>query len=182
MSLTEYIIKILDKNQLLRDDIKIYALGINFLIKSFITIITIVIIAIITNSLAKSILFIYSFGYIREYVGGWHAKSYISCYLLTILVYLSFLLLSYLSLTSNILLILSTIVLFLYAPLQHPNNPFDDKHKRYYAKIARKRLIIILFLYLILKLLRISLYISIFYAILFSAILLLIQKFESKRD
>lgn len=106
--------------------------------------------AIITNILKPFICYIFWFCIFRNVAGGYHAGTHLKCYLLSIVTFLLFLVVQY-TISENIyaecafcFTIISIIIFFLFAPVEHPNNPFSLQEREKY--IRKMRLSILCFL------------------------------------
>lgn len=91
---------------------------------------SIISIAIVTQNTYITILYIFSFFMFRHLAGGYHAKTHLNCYLISLTSYLLFLVISnlvpieyYLTISYSFMFIASLILFFL-APIDHKNNPF----------------------------------------------------------
>lgn len=132
-----------------KDDSNIdnYIYGIELFLSSFICSVLLLLIGIITNTFFESVIFIVCFSALRIFTGGYHARSFLLCSVITLLNYLFVLciykwLLFYLSKTYvNLSVFIVSLLLFiLLAPVDNPSNPFDQEQ----AFIFKKRSIIIL--------------------------------------
>lgn len=114
-----------------------YSYGIElFLFKTSLYII-VAVIALITNTLIPSAVFVVSYTLLRQYNGGYHCKTAEICMIVSIFMYLIFLLLYKLDYgnTKKILLISSCISLLpiaVFSPVENINNPLTVKEKRKY--------------------------------------------------
>ena len=94
-------------------------------------------------------IYLLLFGYLREYIGGYHAKSYTSCRILYITLYLLNIIFinmidyPFLLLISFVCIILTIKI----APVCNPNQPISDSEIPYYKKKGLIRLIQIIILF-----------------------------------
>lgn len=118
-----------------------YSYGIElFLFKASLYII-VAVIALITHTLIPSAIFVVSYILLRQYNGGYHCKTAEMCMIISIFMYLIFLLLYKLDYgnTKKILLISSCISLLsiaVFSPVENINNPLTVKEKRKYHIIS----------------------------------------------
>lgn len=118
-----------------------YSYGIElFLFKASLYII-VTLIALITNTLIPSAIFVVSYMLLRQYSGGYHCKTAETCMIVSILMYLIFLLLYKLDYDdTKIFFLISSLVSFLpiaiFSPVENINNPLTIKEKKKYHIIA----------------------------------------------
>ena len=93
------------------------------------------IIAIITNTVYPTAAFLTAFIVIRQYIGGYHAKTHLGCMSIFAVVLCCFAVLSryipaecevWISMLS---VILSIFLILKFAPVEHPNKPISGKEK-----------------------------------------------------
>jgi accessory gene regulator B len=118
----------------------VYAYGFEILIATIFYTLIFFIAALITNSIIESIFFWVGFFIIRSISGGFHAKSYKNCHLLSLFNHLLFILaikvlpLYVHSISSLVLNAFSIIMILIFAPVDHPNKPFiKNERKRFRA-------------------------------------------------
>lgn len=118
------------------DDYEIYKYGFELLIALLSTTSAIILVSIFINKFVETILYLVGFFSVRAICGGYHAKHHYSCFITTISSYLLFLLLNicffskpYLSFTTEVMTIISSISIIAFAPVEHPDNPMTDYRK-----------------------------------------------------
>jgi len=167
----------------------IYAYGMELLISDVLNTIIVLLIALFSHTLAAVLIFISVFMGLRRFVGGYHANSHLSCMFTLIVVMLVF---SYGICNSNekfaqIFSISSIVtalpIIFLIAPVSHPNKPMSEE-KSAVLRI-KSRIVAIVFSLAIITLLlfhylKLSLYVS--SGILLSAIMALLGRFLNRGD
>jgi len=90
-----------------------------------------------------TVLFLLFFTFLRSYAGGWHANSFLKCFLITSALYACCFLFhfhlpeAYWSLTILILLLLSVFITFVWGPVDHPNKPFRGGQRETNKKLGR---------------------------------------------
>lgn len=115
---------------------------------------SVICIAILANLIFPTILYMGGFFIFRSLAGGYHAKTHLNCYFLSLTTYLLFLFVAKLSpvsgywIVSIIFIVIATPTLFFLAPVDHKNNPFTDD-KKWQLKIKIR---ILLFIYLFIML------------------------------
>lgn len=92
--------------------------------------------AIITGRYYETALFALVFVVLRKFAGGYHAKTNLGCMLTLVLTYIgmilliTFLDLSILNLIAIISSVFYVLVLFVFAPVEHHNNPMEENTKK----------------------------------------------------
>lgn len=122
------------------DMVDIYVYGFELLL-SFLFNTTIIMIAgILLGRLLQTLMFLLIFVLLRSFTGGYHAKTYGVCTLVTFLVYGGVLLFSALFVPSllfyGVLAIVGVALLLALVPIEHPNKKITDKKKRKYKHIS----------------------------------------------
>ncbi len=118
-----------------------YSYGIElFLFKASLYII-VTVIALITNTLIPSVTFVVSYMLLRQYSGGYHCKTAETCMIVSIFMYLIFLLLYKLDYDNvKIFFLISSFISLLpitiFSPVENINNPLTIKEKNKYHIIA----------------------------------------------
>lgn len=122
------------------DMVDIYVYGFELLL-SFLFNTTIIMIAgILLGRLLQTLMFLLIFVLLRSFTGGYHAKTYGVCTLVTFLVYGGVLLFSELFVPSmlfyGVLAIVGVALLLTLVPIEHPNKKITQKKKRKYKHIS----------------------------------------------
>ncbi len=119
-----------------KEDKEIYEYGFEVLISTFVSLISIFIIAIIVQRCFLSLLFVLGFIIARMCCGGYHAKHHTTCLLTTLGNYFLFLLATkeidtyHLPTIIILLLVISIVIILCLAPMEHPFNPFTNQQKK----------------------------------------------------
>lgn len=119
------------------DNRSYYTYGIEIVLENIITFLSILIVAILTNSLLISIVYIIVYCPIRSYVGGYHCKKFYQCYLTSLtlfilLIYFNYNFSYYKGLISIILLVISSFTIFIFAPINYSKKLLDELATRKY--------------------------------------------------
>lgn len=123
------------------EHIEIYAYGLElFLFKSTFYLI-VLIIALLCNSVLVSLAFLVSFLGLRQYTGGYHCRTSGMCMTVSLLLYLSMLLIYHLDIsraasTLIVLSILSFIVILIFSPRENKNKKLDNREKKIYRIVS----------------------------------------------
>jgi accessory gene regulator B len=141
-----------EKQVVKKEDEDVYAYGMELLYSSILNIVLAVIIAISTNTVFPTTAFLMTFIIIRQYIGGYHAKTHLGCMSILAVVLCCFAILTrcipdQYEIWISMLSVVSSIILILrFAPVEHPNKPLSDNEKLR----LRKRGIISMFIVFVL--------------------------------
>lgn len=143
-NLIDKIIMAMKKSNLLEEDEEIIRAGLNIMIIKICFIFAVIIIGIFANGLIESLVFTISYSVLREYGGGYHAKTRKKCFVLSILTLIAALCIiklmgCYQTLTSPFLAVavISALYIFMKAPIDTANKRLDEAEIRVYGKRAR---------------------------------------------
>lgn len=142
-----YIADILEQqNKFAPEDKEVYRYGIQQGLNLALNILTTIIIGVLCGMVYPSILFLICYMPLRSFCGGYHAKTHLRCYIYSVIMITSILLVTKYA-TFNILLyevlvLISLIIILLLAPVEDKNKKLDYVEKR----VFRKRAYIIAFL------------------------------------
>ncbi len=133
---------------------KYYTYGIELILSDLLIFLMVISIALITNTFLISILFTFSFCFLRAYTGGYHSKSYAGCCVTAMVNYLlllifNFTLGEYRVYAGVVMMITSIPIVWIFSPIKHINHPFNEKEKVKYKKVSRILTIIISILFTI---------------------------------
>lgn len=124
-----------EKQVVKKENEEVYAYGMELLYSSILNIALAVIIAIITNTVYPTAAFLTAFIVMRQYIGGYHAKTHLGCMSILSAVLCCFAVLSrYIPAECEILISmpaigLSMFLILKFAPVEHPNKPLTDQEK-----------------------------------------------------
>lgn len=133
------------KKNIISDEIEIYQYGFELILSYSVGFTIILIISIFTDSLISAIIYIAAFYYIRKYTGGYHCKTYFSCNLSFIGIYLiySYLVNTYtMTFLTHGIYILSFVIIWLLAPCDHENKILNEEEAKKYGIISKGLLIL----------------------------------------
>jgi len=131
------------------EDREVYIYGLELLISTLLTSISILIIAAFIGEMPSAIIFLLIHFLLKSYTGGYHAEYYFVCYISSIITFIVLIILknriilTYKPLVGAILLVVSMIIIFKFAPVTNKNNPKTEGEIAKNKKIARKRAIIL---------------------------------------
>ena len=168
----------------IQDKFEIYKYGFELLISSLIGISLILIIGLLSNTFSDSLIFLICFILLRQCTGGYHSKSYLSCNLSFITVYLIFIyyrnyiMFSYKGLIISV--ITSLVIIFLLAPMEHKNKKMNIEKKTYNKIVSRIISFTFLSITLILYFFKNPTYLVLSYVLISTSVLLLMGRKEVK--
>lgn len=167
----------------------IYAYGMELLISDVLNTIIVLLIALISHTLPAVVVFIAVFMGLRQFVGGYHANSHLSCMFTLVMVMLVF---SYgicnvsgqiAQIFSISLIVIALPIIFCIAPVPHPNKPLSEENG---IKLRKRSIILAVALsaaviaLLVFQYPKISLYVS--SGILLSAVMALLGRLLNRGD
>jgi accessory gene regulator B len=132
---------LVQKDIISKEDFEIYQFGIDCFIMKSIHILSYFIFAVYFQRIPELLVFLIAFIPLREYAGGYHAKTQLRCYIVSCFAVLSFLILiSYIPYKifyySIIIAIAVSVFILLIAPVETMNKPLDKQEKTVYKKRA----------------------------------------------
>jgi len=125
------------------EDREIYEYCFEILLSTLICITTLIIMAIISNTIAYTSLFFAGFIPLRLVAGGYHAKTHFRCYVLLMVTYSMFILSLYMIPVEHLTYfvipcaIVSVILIFIFAPSADKNKPISAKDLQRFRIISR---------------------------------------------
>lgn len=145
--------KMVNNGIIVKNGKELYCYGIEMFFASAVSIVTTVTICIAFKEFLSGIFFFATYVPLRTYAGGYHASTHTRCYLLSVFSLLSFLFsvkhipTNMHFLLSIIFVIISTLVIFILAPVGTPNKMLDAIETAIYRKNCRFVLIVELLLF-----------------------------------
>lgn len=121
----------------------VFVYGCELMLSTCASILSIIVISILVRAPYSSITFLFVFMGIRFFSGGLHAATYLRCFILTNTVYLltlliaSFVVPSMGAVVQELIVVLSTAIIIVLAPVRHKNHPLSELTYRRNKKIAR---------------------------------------------
>lgn len=121
---------------------EVYLYGFEMLISNIVYVFVFLILAILTQTILCSLLFGISFFITRSIAGGYHAATYSMCHLLSLLNQVLFILLVTLlsqelhPVASVVSILMSSGILLIFAPIDHPNKPFIKTERKRFRRMC----------------------------------------------
>ncbi len=131
------------------EDRDIYIYGLELLISTLLTSISILILGFFIGEFISAIVYLLVYFLLKSYTGGYHAKHYYECYIYSILFYIILVIIKNVTLAvyqpifGLLSLIFSVIIIFKFAPVENKNNPKTKEEIIKNKKIARRRILIL---------------------------------------
>lgn len=132
------------KNQIVsKQDVPIYQYGLKMLLLKVTYITSFIIYALLVGALKETILFLIAYSFLRSYNGGYHASSILGCYLVSLSTIILNSVLCKVSIAGIlfkvdiVLLILSSVFIFLFSPVDNHEKQLDDLEKKVYGYRAK---------------------------------------------
>ena len=145
--------KLYSSNFIKNEEQEIYAYCIEIILSTIVDLLTVFILSCCFHRILPSLIFLVGFFAARALCGGHHANHHIICYFTFITNYGLFLLFDYfIHILKNtfvyniIILFLSCIIIFIFSPIDHPNNPMTAEQLQRSRK--RNQIIIVAFAFL----------------------------------
>ena len=131
-AITNYYCK---KNIIAEDKKEIYCYGFQLIMADIINYTIIIALGIILNRIIDSMVFLIILCGIRQFSGGFHAKTFAVCRLSFIATYICVLSISFIiSKINNVYVVLINVICFIFisyfAPIEHPNKPMTSLQKK----------------------------------------------------
>lgn len=150
--------KIFISNIKLNEECKIYVYGMEILFAYIVNIGSFILIGMLLNMLSDAITFISVFFTLRAYAGGFHAKNYKRCYIMSCIILISILLfLKYFRIDIKwitVLMILSIIGIELLCPVSNENKKLNKREKAVFKRRNNIRLLFIVSVIMVLCILK----------------------------
>ncbi len=111
------------------EDEELYIYGLQTILSSVFSFLMILVLAVIKSDIMETGIFLACLVLLRSYTGGYHAKKYWSCCLVTLSCYLSCMLIGKTIGASNglfILYLVSIIIILIFSPLENKNKPIGE--------------------------------------------------------
>lgn len=131
-----------ENNVIKKDDMEIYEYGLELLLSSILQIIAVLLISVVVGKLLVTIMFLLAFCTLRTFAGGYHAETHFKCFIILLFVYSTFLALIFflnqdaMRIAAIVFSSFSTILVFVWAPIDSENKPLTSDEKNRYRKIS----------------------------------------------
>lgn len=133
-SLAENIALFFSHNGIIKnEDTDIYEYGLELVLSSFINIAGIIILMLISKLYIETILYFLGFSFLRVTAGGYHAKTHLRCFVMSIGIYAISMMLINLNIpfwgfVTGIIIMLSIVILL--SPVEDENKPLNTEERK----------------------------------------------------
>lgn len=133
----------INHNVIPAEDEDVYIYGWSLMLSTLASTLMMILVGAVASEFIGSLLYIIFFVSIRVLAGGYHANTYLKCFIWTLSFYLIALLIClYLPVawvTGTIIgsILLSAVITFIFAPADHPNKRLSDRRKALFRKRSR---------------------------------------------
>lgn len=131
------------------EDRDTYIYGLELLISTLLISISILILGILIGNFISAVVFLTVHFLLKSYTGGYHANHYYECYIYSVFTYIVLIIINcitsaiYKPFIGLILLIISILVIFNFAPIENKNNPKTKEEMEKNKRISRTRILIL---------------------------------------
>lgn len=165
-----------------KDDIEIYQFGIYQAISFFVNILSTIVILAVYDMFFEGLLFCLFYFLLRCYGGGYHAKSPVYCYILSVLlIIVEMNLINYFkqNIFVNFLIIPSCLIVWFLSPIETDNKKLDNLERKVYQGRTRVILLVSILSAILLYVLNMSI-VSLFMAIITEAFMQILGIMDNK--
>ncbi len=130
----------IERRMISEDEKELYLYGIQLLSEKLLGLCSILLICVFTGRLLQGAVFYMAYSLLRKYAGGYHAGRFITCYIsscLTVFICVMLSFLPFAQITSLVLILISSPVVFVLAPAEHSAKPLEECEKHRYRKLTR---------------------------------------------
>jgi len=138
--MSSYFIK---RGDILEEEREIYDYYFEIMLSTIINALFLVVFGIVFKNFINTLLFMIGFIIFRMVSGGFHASSHLKCFFTLAAVFsvliltLEFVPISWLNILTILFLLASTLLIYFISPVEHKNNPLDEKTKQKLKKRAQ---------------------------------------------
>ena len=125
------------------EDKEVYEYSFEVLLSMLVSFVVLFTIAIVTGTVANTMVYLAGFMPLRVVAGGYHAKTHFRCLVILMCAYVAFLLLQHMILTAFLMYVIvfstivSVILVFIFAPADDSNKPMTEAEKIFSKKKSR---------------------------------------------
>lgn len=187
LGMAEKVTELMVQNEIITsEDREIYVYGLNQGIILLVNILTSLLLGFIFNKSIEVIVFLVAYIPLRSYAGGYHAKTPLRCYLISIVMILAVIFLTSISFCNELIIIVVTLISALIitslAPVEYANKPLDKTERKVYKKRTREILTFVVCVSMIFHFTSlVRLEISVNLAICALVFMLVVQSLRNKR-
>jgi len=139
-NISHYLVK---QNAATEEKREIIQYGLQSLISTGLATVIILVVSLLLGCFGETVVFLSGFVFLRRYTGGYHAGTYLRCFMTTLLAYL--LNVGLIQLMDEawifpvliVTLTISIVLIFLFSPHINPRHPLTERELRLYSRISR---------------------------------------------
>ncbi len=146
---SSYLVNVMMENHVVEDkDLDWYIYGTELLIITIIKYLGLFVIAAFLGLVKEALVYTLAFSILRNQAGGVHSESFLRCFVITNLITIAsiylvkYIFIDILYIILPLIIILSVVFVFRYAPVDTPNRTLDDTEILKYKKRSRRVIII----------------------------------------
>ncbi|MGN1194404.1 MAG: accessory gene regulator ArgB-like protein [Acutalibacteraceae bacterium] len=186
----DFCVGLLEKHYSIADDDRpVYVYGFELLFSTLFSLTTVTVISCILGHAAYALFFILFFFSLRLFCGGYHASTYLKCFIITNLTFLSTVAYTEIILRLNLKLIMpflfffAAVVIWIFSPVKNENHPCSEKTYRKNKIISRALAAVYLAVYICLFFFADSEHIIVnsAWSFISVSIMIIIEKFKQRR-
>ena len=138
---------------------EVYDYCFEIMLSTILNFIVVLVISLITHTIIPTIFYIVSFMIVRGTAGGYHAESHLSCLVILVLSYGSFLVLlnilpnMWLKIVSFIFIFIAVVLVFILSPIEDHNKPLTEQETKKFKKKIRAVILLLSLLTIVLSIL-----------------------------
>ena len=131
------------RGDILEEEREVYDYYFEIMLSTVLNALFLIVCGIVLNNFINTILFMIGFVIFRTVSGGFHASSHMKCFLTLVSVFflliimLKFIPMQWMNILTIIWLLISTLLIYFIAPVEHKDNPLDDKTREKLKKCAQ---------------------------------------------
>lgn len=141
------------------DERDIYDYSFEIMFSTIINFLVVFVISLITHTILYTCFYIVSFMIVRGTAGGYHAKNHLTCLMILVLCYGSFLILLkilpsfWMTIVLSLFVSVSCVLVFIFSPVEDHNKPLNQQEKIKFKKKSRIVILLLSFFSIVLSLL-----------------------------
>ena len=138
----ELSIMLMEKGIIKPENREFYFYGLHLAIGKLFFFLVILIISLLTKTFFLSMAFVFMYSAIRQFSGGHHCRSEVSCFLVSMLLYLVMLLFYDIDMQEGRIFLcaaafVSVVLILIFSPIEHENKPLSVVERRKYGIISK---------------------------------------------
>lgn len=151
--MSSYFIK---RGDIAEEEREIYDYYFEIMLSTVLNALFLIICGILFNNIINTILFMIGFVIFRTVSGGFHASSHMKCFFtlasvfFVLIIILKFVPVQWINVLTIIFLLISTLLIYFIAPVEHKNNPLDENTREKLKKSAQILSVLISFIIIVL--------------------------------